>query len=113
MYKGMQRSLVRESVRLRPTYALGLAFQHDMFAGLNQHPEGLLVRMAKDPDFRALPLLKFKLPGVLTGREPDIIERELLSMYLTMLEGRVSYLDHHGHAEAAESWRDYLTFIRR
>lgn|GEM_PF-6257299 len=113
LFKGMQRSLARESVRLRPTYALGLAFQHDMFTGLDHHPEGLLVRMAKDPGFRALPLLKFKLPGVLSGREPDIIERELLSLYLNMLAGRARYLDHHGHAEAADSLRAYLAHIRR
>jgi hypothetical protein len=113
LYKELQRSLVQESIRLRPTYVLGHAFQHTMFTGFHQHPEGLLVRLAEDSEFRALPLPHYMLPEALTGRELGHIERELLSLYQTMLEGRVRYLDHHGQHAMAESFRTYLIHIRR
>jgi len=113
LYRSMQLTLVRESVRLRPTYALGFAFQHDMFAGLQQHPEGLLMQLTNDTEYRAFTRPRYMLPELLAGRQLSPRERDLLSLYSTMLEGRVRYLEHHDQAAEARALRSYLTRIRR
>jgi len=112
-YRDMLRTIVKESVQLRTTYALGKAFQHMMFRGFQRHPEGLLVRLTNDTEYRAFPLPRFELPELLAGSQLRPKERELLNQYLFMLEGRVSYLKHHGRTAEADSASAYLADIRR
>lgn len=113
LYQNLLRKLARESIRLRPTYALGSAFQHGMFGGLLQHPEGLLVRLTDDPAYRPFALPRFELPGRLADDPPNSDARILLGEYLSMLDGRIRYLEHHNRPAEADSMRAYLDEIRR
>lgn len=98
-FAALQRALVNESVARRPTYALGGVFQHPMFAGLRQHPEGLLVRMTTDAAFRPFPEPAFEGPDVdpTTLRTPA--ERETYAEYVRMRDGRARYLRSHERQE--------------
>jgi len=113
LYQNLLRKLVRGSMRLRPTYALGSAFQHGMFGGLLQHPEGLLVRLTTDPAYRPFAVPGFELPEILADYPPDSDARSLLGEYLSMLDGRIRYLQHHGRTAQADSVRAYLGQMRR
>jgi hypothetical protein len=112
-YRDLQRTLARESVQLRTTYALGNAFQHVMFNGLQRHPEGLLMRLTNDTKYKAFPLPRFELPELLVGQQLRPKERELFNQYLFMLERRVSYLKHHSRPSEASSASAYLADIKR
>lgn len=113
LYRNFLRRLAQEAVNLRPVYALGAAFQHPMFEGLHRHPEGLLVRLTPDPDYRPSEMPRFELPVLLESEALGPAERQLLSSYLSMVDGRIRYLQHHGREEEAAQVRTYLDRIRR
>ncbi len=113
LYRNLLRALARESLRLRPVYALGAAFQHGMFQGLERHPEGLLVRLTEDPAYRPPASVRLRLPSLLVDRDLTDRDREILSAYLSMIDGRMRYALHHGQAAEADSMRRYLESIRR
>jgi hypothetical protein len=102
-YAALQRALVVESVARRPTYALGGIFQHPMFNGLHQHPEGLLVRMTPDAGYRPFPTPVFEGPGVAPQSLRTPAERETYAEYVRMLDGRVRYLWSHGREDEARA----------
>lgn len=104
-YRAMLRALALQSVRLRPTYTLLGALHQPMFAGLLWSPEGMLVRLTSDPQYRAFPLPKLELPALLRGRALRHEEQVILSQYGRMLDGRVWYLEQHGHQAETDSLR--------
>jgi hypothetical protein len=112
-YAAMLRSLARESVRLRPTYVLGGAFRHPMFAGLERHPEGLLVRLTADATYRPVAAPRFELPGRVRGRALRQEEKLLLGEYGRMLDGRAWYLDQQGRTVEADTIRALLRALPR
>jgi len=71
------------------------------------------VRLTNDTEYRAFQLPRFELPELLAGSQLRPKERELLNQYLFMLEGRVSYLKHHGRTAEVDSASAYLADIRR
>ncbi len=113
LYKNLLRCLAQESVGLRPVYALGATFQHPMFEGLQRHPEGLLVRLTRDSHYQAFEMPHFELPVHLENEELGPTEKQLLSSYLSMVDGRVRYLEHHGRDDEAQRVGSYLDQIRR
>ncbi len=99
LYQALQYALVHESQKQRPTYALGGVFRHPMFAGLRQHPEGLLVRMTSDADYRPFAVPAFEGPGVAPAGLRTHLERDTYAEYLRLLDGRIKYLQAHGQTE--------------
>ena len=110
-YRAMLRALVRESVRLRPTYALGGAYREAMFAGFQRHPEGLLVRFTTDAEYRSFPAPKFELPELVRHHALLAEERMLLGEYGLMLDGREWYLNQFGRKAEADSIRALLSAL--
>jgi len=92
-------------VRLRPTYALIGALHQPMFAGLQWNPEGMLVRLTSDSQYRPFSLPKLELPALLRGRVLRHEEQVLLSQYGRMLDGRMWYLEQHGRQTETDSLR--------
>lgn len=112
-YGALQRALVQESIKRRPTYALGEIFRHPMFAGLHQHPEGLLVRMTAGAAYRPFPPPEFAGPVVSVSALRTPLEREVHAEYLRMLRERVLYLKSRGLADQAREVEEQLARLQR
>lgn len=108
IYHTMQRQIARAAVRSRPTYAQGGTFQHQMFVGLQRHPEGLLVRLTVEPDYRPFSTPRFDGLERMLKLPSTAERRELLSEYHRMLDGRLRYLEHHQRAAEADSLREEI-----
>lgn len=105
VYHTMQRQLARAAARRYPTYAQGGTFQHQMFVGLQRHPEGMLVRLTSDPGYRPFALPRFAGLEAMQALPATPERAGLVAEYHRMLDGRLRYLEHHQRAVEAEALR--------
>lgn len=105
VYHTMQRQLARTAARRYPAYAQGGTFQHQMFTGLQRHPEGMLVRLTSDPGYRPFAVPRFAGLEAMQALPATPERAGLIAEYHRMLDGRLRYLGHHQRAAEAESLR--------
>ena len=111
-YRDFRRKLVEEAVNLRTTYVTSDLFRHPMFAGFNLISEGLVARVAREDEFRPLPLT-FAGPDLVQQDIRDERERNVFADYSVMLRNRAHYLRLHGKTDEATELEKRAVYSNR